>query len=161
MANLNQAEFQRAVALLAHEMGLQRLRDRFVKYNALVTRRKVASPEVLADQLYMLSSGLRRQVPATYAFHAVWSEALTAKLGEDGEKNLEKMADAVNACLGPDEAILPDKSAELDDALAAYEAALSTAVGSEMARMDMLLKAVPAVAEKLRALPPAALPHEA
>jgi hypothetical protein len=158
MAVLTQKEFQRAIALLADEMGLQRLRDRFVRLNALVTRRKVASPESLADQLYMLSAGLRRQVPATYAFHAVWGESVNAKLGEDGEKNLEKMAEAVNACLSDKDEILADKTAELDTALAEYEQALSTVVGAERARMDMLLKAVPAIADKLRTAP---MPQEA
>jgi len=153
MAQLTQKEFRNAITLLANEMGLQRLRDRFVKLNALVTRRKVASPDSLADQIYMLSSGLRRQVVATYAFHAVWSEHLQAKLGEDGEKHLEKLAEAVNACLGEDEQIVADKAAELDAALAEYETALIAAVGVDLARMDMLMKAVPAVAEKLRAAP--------
>lgn len=153
MAVLTQKEFQRAIAMLAEEMGLQRLRDRFVRLNALVTRRKVASPESLADQLYMLSAGLRRQVPATYAFHAVWGESVNTKLGEDGEKDLEKMAETVNACLGDKDEILPDKAAELDAALAEYERALSTVIGAEKARMDMLLKAVPAIADKLRTAP--------
>jgi hypothetical protein len=159
MAVLTQKEFQRAIGLLAEEMGLQRLRDRFVRFNALVTRRKVASPEALADQLYLLSAGLRRQVPATYAFHAVWGESLNAKLGEDGEKNLEKLAEAVNACLGEKDDVVPDKAAELEAALTEYERALTAAVGPEKARMDMLMKAVPAIAEKLRATPlPAAAP---
>ena len=153
MAVITQKEFQQAITMLADEMGLQRLRDRFVRLNALVTRRKVASPESLADQLYMLSAGLRRQVPATYAFHALWAESLNAKLGEDGEKNLEKMAEAVNACLGDKDEILPDKTAELETALADYERALSAVVGPERARMDMLLKAVPAIGDKLRAAP--------
>jgi hypothetical protein len=150
MAVLTQKEFQRAITLLADEMGLQRLRDRFVRLNALVTRRKVASADSLADQLYMLSAGLRRQVAATYAFHAVWGEAVNQKLGEDGEKNLEKLAEAVNACLGEKDEILADKAAELETALAEYERALSAVVGAEKARMDMLLKAVPAIADKLR-----------
>jgi len=153
MAFLTQKEFQHAIALLAGEMGLQRLRDRFVQLNALVTRRKVASPESLADQLYMLSAGLRRQVPATFAFHHLWTESINAKLGEDGEKNLEKMAEAVNACLGEKDEIIPDKAAELETALVEYERALSAAVGGEVARMDMLMKAVPAIAERLRAAP--------
>jgi hypothetical protein len=158
MAVLTQKEFQRAITILADEMGLQRLRDRFVRLNALVTRRKVASADNLADQLYMLSSGLRRQVAATYAFHALWGESVNAKLGEDGEKDLEKMAETVNACLGEAEEILPEKAAELDAALVEYERALSAVIGVEKARMDMLLKAVPAVADKLRAAP---LPLEA
>jgi hypothetical protein len=154
MAQVTQAEFQQAIALLANEMGLQRLRDRLVRLNAFVTRRRVASPEALADQLYLLSAGLRRQVPATYAFHTVWTENVNAKLGEEGEKKLEKLAEVVNACLGSGDEILPDKAGELDTALAEYERALSDAVGHEVARMDMLLKAVPAIAEKLRATPP-------
>ena len=153
MAHLTQVEFQHAITLLADEIGLQRLRDRFVRLNALVTRRKVASPQALADQLYLLSAGLRRQVPATYAFQVVWSESLNTKLGEDGEKHLEKIAEAVNACLGPNEEILPDKAADLEAALAEYKRALSAAVGEEMARMDMLLKAVPAIAARLRTAP--------
>jgi len=156
MAYLTQMEFQRAIELLSTEMGLQSLRDRFVHFNALVTRRKVASAESLANQLYMLTSGLRRQVPATYAFHAVWSERVNAKLGEDGEKTLEKMAEAVNACLGEHDQVLPEKAAELDTALAEYERTLGAAVGVETARMDMLMKAVPAVATKLRAASPPA-----
>jgi hypothetical protein len=157
MAHLTQREFEQAIALLAKEIGLQRLRDRFVQLNALVTRRKVTSPEHLADQLYLLSAGLRRQVPATYAFHHLWTEHLNTKLGEDGEKALEKLAEAVNACLGEKETIVPERAADLDSALAEYERSLSGAVGAEMARMDMLLKAVPAIAEKLRAAPSAAV----
>jgi hypothetical protein len=153
MAQLTQKEFQHAVALLANEMGLQRLRDRLVRLNGLVTRRKVASAESLADQLYMLSSGLRRQVPATFAFYALWNDSLHDKLGEDGEKQLEELAEAVNACLAEDSAIVPEKEAELDAAIARYDQTLSAVVGAEVARMDMLLKAVPAVAAKLRALP--------
>ena len=120
MAQLTQTEFQQAIALLANDMGLQRLRDRFVRLNGLVTRRKVASPQALADQLYLLSAGLRRQVPATYAFHAIWGEQVSGKLGEEGEKNIEKIAETVNACLGDDESILPEKAADLDSALAEY-----------------------------------------
>jgi len=151
MALLTQREFQRAIAVLAEQKGLQRLRDRFVQLNALVTRRKVASPESLADQLYMLSSGLRRQVPATYAFHAVWTEEMNTKLGEDGEKKLEAVAQQVNACLSDADEILPDKVSDLDTALAEYQGILSAVAGPEMARLDMLLKAVPVVAEKIRA----------
>ena len=153
MAQLTQKEFQHAIALLAGEMGLQRLRDRLVRINALVTRRKAASAESLADQLYMLTGGLRRQVPATFGFYALWNETLHAKVGEEGEKHLEQLAEAVNACLGDDDAIRDEKAADLDAALAEYEGALATAAGPELARTDMLLKAVPAVATKLRAAP--------
>jgi hypothetical protein len=153
MAHLTQKEFQHAIRLLAGELGLQRLRDKLVRINALVTRRGVSSPEMLAEQLYMLTSGLRRQVPATVGFYAVWNETLHSKLGEEGEENLEKLAEKVNACLDEKDGILADKATEIDAALAEYEQALSQAAGPQLARMDMLLKAVPAVAEKLRAAP--------
>jgi len=156
MAYLTQKEFHRAVELMAQETGLQRLRDKLVRLNALVTRRKVASSEVLADQLYMLTGNLRRQVPATFAFHHLWGESLQAKLGEDGEKNLEKLAEPINACLTESDEINPEKAADLDAALATYQQALSAAVGPDVARIDMILKAVQAVADKLRAAEPAA-----
>jgi hypothetical protein len=161
MANLTQKEFQEAVALLAEAMGLQRLRDKLVRFNGLVTRRRAASPESLADQLYMLSGGLRRQVPATFAFYAVWNEQLHDKLGEEGEEHIEKLAEAVNVCLDEHDGIVADKEAEIDGALGAYQAALAEAAGPAVARLDMLLKAVPAVATRLRATPPAAEPTDA
>lgn len=152
MAHLTQAEFHQAIELLAQEAGLQRLRDKFVRLNALVTRRKVASADALADQLYMLTGNLRRQVPATFAFHHLWGESLQAKLGEDGEKNLEKLAEPINACLDEHDEIVPEKLADLDAALAVYEQALTAAVGPQVARLDMILKAVQAIADKLRAM---------
>lgn len=156
MANLTQKEFHEAIELLAQDIGLQRLRDKLVRLNAFVTRRKVASAEALADQLYMLTGNLRRQVPATFAFHHLWGEALQTKLGEDGEKNLETLAEAINACLGENDEIIAEKTSEIDAALATYEQALSASVGPQIARLDMILKAVPSVAEKLRAAEPVA-----
>ncbi|MBI4518553.1 MAG: hypothetical protein HY699_22370 [Deltaproteobacteria bacterium] len=150
MAELTAAEFTKAITLLADEMGLQRLRDKLVHLNALVTRRKLPSAAALAEQLYMLSAGLRRRVPATYAFHTLWTERLTAKLGEEGEKKVEQLAEGINACLDEREQIIPEKAAELEAALAAYEQALAEIVGNDSARLDMILKAVPAVATQLR-----------
>jgi len=150
MAELTSAEFSRAIAILADEMGLQRLRDKLIRLNALVTRRKIPSPAALADQLYMLTAGLRRQVPATYAFHALWTERINTKLGEDGEKEIEKLAEGINACLDGKDQIITDRTTDLQTALATYRQALATAVGEETARLDMILKAVPAVAKQLR-----------
>jgi len=150
MATLTAAEFSRAVTLLSEQLGLQRLRDRLVRLNGLVTRRGVPSAAALADQLYTLTGGLRRQVPATFALQAIWGETLNPKLGEDGEKKFEQLAEAINACLDDREQIISEKASDLDTALAAYEQALAEVVGAEAARLDMLLKAVPAVASKLR-----------
>ncbi|GIW45061.1 MAG: hypothetical protein KatS3mg077_2343 [Candidatus Binatia bacterium] len=151
MAQLTAAEFREAVFLLARELGAQRLRDRLVQVGALVTRRGKADPDRLAEQLYLLSGGLRRQVPATIGFFAIWNNTLHQKLGEEGEERLEKLAEKVNACLDERDTIIPDKEAELEPALLEYEAALRASVGAELAYFDMLLKAVPAVAERLRA----------
>lgn len=153
MAHLTQNEFQRAIEILADEMGLQRLRDKLVKLNGLVTRRKVASPESLASQLYMLSSGLRRQVPSALAFQAIWAESIHDKVGEEGEENLEKLGEKVNECLDEKDDIKADKQPDLDSALKEYADALAATVGAEKARIDMLMKAVPAVAERLRREP--------
>jgi len=150
MAHLTQNEFQRAIQILTDEMGLQRLRDKFFRLNGLVTRRKVASAESLAAQLYQLSSGLRRQVPSALAFQAIWAESIHDKLGEDGEENLEKLGDKVNECLGDDDQVKSDKEADLESALKEYETTLASTIGSEKARLDMLMKAVPVVAERLR-----------
>lgn len=151
MAYLTPQEFTRTIQLLADDLGLQRLRDRFVRLNALVTRRRVASAERLADQLYLLTGGLRRQVAATLALHSIWTEQINGKLGEEGEKELEELAKGVNECLGDDDRVVAEKAAELDAALQRYEERLVAAVGAERARIDMLLKAVPEVADRVRA----------
>ena len=150
MANLTQSEFERAIQLLAEAQGLDRLRDKFFRLRGLVTRRGFKTADLLAKQVYTLSSGLRREVPSTYAFQAIWGEHLGAKLGEDSEERFEKLAEAVNTCLDDREQIAEGKADELVAALAAYEAALAEGVGKEMARLDMLMKAVPAIAEILR-----------
>jgi len=153
MASLTPEEFAQTVRCLADDLGLQRLRDKLVRLGALVTRRRVASPEVLADQLYTLTGGLRRQVAATLALQSLWSEQMTEKLGEDGEKELEQLAEKINGCLGERDSIKPEREAELDDLLREYDRQLAEKIGAERARIDMLLKAVPSVAAKLRAVP--------
>jgi hypothetical protein len=153
MANLTPDEFAQVVRGLADDLGLQRLRDKLVRLNALVTRRRVASAEALADQLYMLTGGLRRQVAATIALQSLWAEQMNQALGEEGEKALEGLAEQINGCLGEHDRVAPEKEAELDGLLHQYEQRLAEKVGGERARIDMLLKAVPDVAARLRAMP--------
>jgi hypothetical protein len=150
MAQLTAGEFTQAIAALAEHHGVERLRDKLARMNAFTSRRGLNSAAAIAERLHMLSGGLRRQVPATYAFSSLWSEMVSTRLGEDGEKQLETLAEAVNACLGEDDAVVPGKERELDAALAAYRTALAGATGADVARLDMLLKAVPAVAERVR-----------
>jgi len=151
MANLSEAEFGRAMQVLVDHYGLERLRDRFAKMGAFTSRRGLNTPAALADRVYRLSGGLRRQAMPSFAFTTLWGEMLQAKLGEDGEKRLEQLADKVNACLTTDEQIVEGKDEDLDRALAEYGEALTVAAGADVARADMLLKAVPAVAGRLRA----------
>jgi len=159
MAQLSSGEFSEAVTALATHYGIERLRERLVAMTAFTSRRGLNSASAIADRLHVLTGGLRRQVPATYAFSTLWNEMVGARLGEDGEKRLETLADEVNACLDEGEGIVAGKEADLDRALAAYREALAAATGPEVARLDMLLKAVPAVAERMRQAPGEAAPE--
>lgn len=156
MAQLTQAEFTEAVAALAEHHGVERLRDRLARLNAFTSRRGLNSAAAIADRLHLLTGGLRRQVPATYAFSSLWGEMIAARIHEEGEKRLEALADEVNACLAPDESVVAGKEADLDHALARYREVLESLTGPTVARLDMLLKAVPAVAERVRAASAAA-----
>ena len=154
MANLTDAEFNQAVQAMVDHYGLERLRDRFAKMGAFTNRRGLNTPAALADRLYRLTGGLRRQALPTFAFSSLWGEMLQAKLGEEGEKKLEALADKVNECLTKDEQLVEGKEEDLERALADYRAALAEVAGDEVAQADMLLKAVPVVAERLRAATP-------
>jgi hypothetical protein len=150
MANLTPGEFSEAVSSLASHFGVERLRDRLAKMNAFTSRRGLNTPAAIAERLHLLSGGLRRPVPATYAFSTVWNEMVQARLGEEAGKRLETVVEQVNACLAEDESIVSGKEDALDQALTTYRDVLAAATGPEVARIDMLLKAVPAVAERVR-----------
>lgn len=156
MAQLTAAEFADAVTALAEHHGVERLRDRLARMNAFTSRRGLNSAAAIAERLHVLTGGLRRQVPATYAFSSLWSEMVAERLGEDGEKRLEGLAEEVNACLGERDDVVPGKEEALDQALTTYRDTLAAATGAGVARLDMLLKAVPAVADRLRREPAAA-----
>jgi len=159
MAFLTAEEFGAAIGVLVEHHGVERLRERLARLNAFTSRRGLNSGTAIADRLFALSGGLRRQVGATFAFTSLWQELVGARLGEAGEKQLEGLAEAVNACLAPDDTIVAGKEADLDRALAAYREALAGVAGPAVARLDMLMKAVPAVADHLRATPVAPVPE--
>ncbi len=161
MANLTTAEFTEAVTVLADRIGVARLRDRLAQHGAFKSRQGLNSAEAIAERLYRLTGGLRLQVAATYVFSSLWSEMVNEKLGEEGAKQLDTLAEQVNACLGEHDTLVPGKEEELDRALVAYRDAVAAATGPEVARLDMLMKAVPAVAERLRAAPASAAASEA
>ncbi|HWP66616.1 MAG TPA: hypothetical protein VNO26_11960 [Candidatus Limnocylindria bacterium] len=152
MALLTHPEFRAAVEVLCEHFTLPRLRDKLASVGAFTSRRGLNSPAELAERLFKLSGGLRLQGRATYGFSLMWGEMLSARLGEEGEKKLEELADRVNACLDEHEALIPGKEAELEAALAEYHRALAAAVGERAARLDMTLKAVPDVVEHVRRL---------
>jgi len=68
MAHLTPAEFTQTVEALAAHFGVEQLRERLAKMNAFTSRRGLNTPAAIAERLHLLSGGLRRQVPATYAF---------------------------------------------------------------------------------------------
>lgn len=157
MANPTGQELRDAVALIAERIGYGKLHERLIRLNAFVSRRMPPTPAVLADRIYSLTAGLRRQVPATLAFHTVWSEAFGRDIGEENDDKLAAIADRINATLTPDErAVREGQTAELEAAIGEYEAILAGAIGPQAARLDMLLKAVAPVAELLRRRPLAA-----
>lgn len=143
-----------AVGIVAERMGYGKLYERLVHLNAFVSRKRPPTPAILADRLYNLSGGLRRQVPATIAFHTVWAESIGRSIGEEHDKTLEGIAERINATLTSDEqSVQPDKHDELATALDEYERVLVGIIGPEAARLDMIMKAVPVVADTLRARP--------
>jgi len=153
MAQITQAEFNQAIEALAAHHGVERLRDHLARMNAFTSRRGLNSAGAIAERLYLLTGGLRRQVPGTYAFSSLWADMVGKRIGEDGEKRLEAIADEVNACLAPDDSVVAGKEEALDEALAHYRQALEELTGAAVARIDMLLKAVPAVADRMRQSP--------
>jgi len=159
MANPTGQELRDAIAVVTERIGYAKLYDRLVRLNAFVSRRKPPTPDALADRIYNLTSGLRRQVPATVAFHTVWAETVGESIGEETTKTLESIADRINATLTDDErAVREDRVSELETALDEYERLLTARVGPPAARFDMLIKAVNPVADRLRRRP---LPPEA
>ena len=154
MAAPTPEELRTAIGLLAEHMGYGKLHERLVRLNAFVSRRKPPTPAILADRIYSLSGGLRRQVPATLAFHTVWSESFTNTIGEENDKKLGEIADRINATLTEDErGVREGREAELDTALGEYEAIVAGVIGPQATRLEMLLKAVAPVAARLRARP--------
>ena len=91
MAFLTAEEFGAAIGVLAEHHGVERLRERLARLNAFTSRRGLNSAPAIADRLFALSGGLRRQVGATFAFTSLWQELVGARLGETGEKRLETL----------------------------------------------------------------------
>ena len=158
MANLSLDEFERCLGLLAEGGTPEKLRDKLARLNAFHSRRGMNSLHALAERLFALSSGLRRDVPAARAFHALWAEHVGTKLSRKAGEKLDELADKVNENLEENGAVKDGRSDELAASVAEYEELLARKVGGPTARLDTLQKAVPAVAELLRAKPLLDLP---
>jgi hypothetical protein len=156
MASLTTQEFNDAVATLVDHFGVERLRDKLATIGAFQSRKGLTSAAAIADRLHRLSGGLRLPVAATYAFSHVWGQMLSDKMGggEETEKTIEGLAEQVNACLDEKEHVVPGKEGDLDAALFAYRDAVAKSLGDKVAHYDMLLKSVPAVADRVRATAP-------
>src|SRR3989442_12168223 len=89
MALLTAAEFTEAVSALAAHYGVERLRERLARLNAFTSRRGLNTAAVLAERLHLLTRGLRRQGPATYAFSPLWNQMAGSPLGGEGENRAE------------------------------------------------------------------------
>src|SRR3989442_10700345 len=120
MAFLTAEEFGAAIGVLAEHHGVERLRERLARLNAFTSRRGMNDAAAIADRLFALSGGLRRQVAATLAFTSLWQELVGARLGEADEKRLAGLADEANACLAAGDAIVPRRDRELDRSLTAH-----------------------------------------
>ena len=156
MATLTTPEFTEAVTALAEHYGVERLRDKLADIGAFKSRKGLTSSAAIAERLQRLSGGLRLPVAATVAFSHLWGEMLSAKLGsEEAGKAIEELAEKVNECLDEKEQITAGREADLDAALASYREAMAKTTGPTVAHLDMLLKSVPPVAERVRANAPA------
>lgn len=153
MANLSLDEFERCLAQLADGGSPDRLRERLARLNAFHSRRGLNSLRAISERLYTLSSGLRRDVPASRAFHALWAEHVGTKLSRKTGEKLDQLADKVNENLHDDGTVKEGHEEKLAAAVNEYEELLARKVGGETARLDTLQKAVRVVAAMLRAKP--------
>lgn len=158
MANLSLDEFESCLGLLAEGGTPEKLRDKLARLNAFHSRRGMNSLHALAERMFALSSGLRRDVPSARAFNALWAEHVGTKLSRKSGEKLDELADKVNENLHEDGTVKDGCSDSLKASVDEYEELLARKVGGATARLDTLQKAVPAVAEMLRAKPLLDLP---
>ena len=153
MANLTMEEFEQCLTVLAAGGPAEKLRDQLCRLNAFHSRRGLNNLKTISSRLYQLSSGLRREVPATHAFQALWAEHVGKRLNETVGEKLDDLADKINENLEDSGVIKDGCDDSLKAALDEYEELLARRIGGEAARLDTLQKAYPGVAEILRATP--------
>ena len=151
MAHVTSAEFDTIIRLLSDHYGLPGLHERLLKANALVSRKRPPRWQPLANQLYQLSAGLRREHPARYAVEVLWQELVSETVGDDRQETLNRLAEGINTCLTETLDVVPEKHADLIAALGAYHRALAEAASADVAYTEVVLRASTGVAEFLRA----------
>jgi hypothetical protein len=150
VAQLTPDEFRELTAELVTRHGLRAVQERLAKTNVVVSRRGISSEAAIARTLYGLTAGLAREGVATHVVVSLWEEGLGAALDEQGGRALEDLASQINACLTPKFEEDPERAPELEAAIESYRGKLAERVGDGAARLTMLMRAVPAVARRVR-----------
>ena len=150
MAQLTAQEFTDLISTLVEHMGMAQFHTKLLRANALVSRKRPASVEALAHQLYQLSAGLRRDHAARYVVEVLWQEMVAGQIEEEPGKTVETLAEQVNACLGERLEVVPEKEPQLLSALGAYYQAIAGLTTRETAHLEMLMRATTSVSAFLR-----------
>ena len=150
MAHVTSREFDTIIQLLTEQYGLSTLHARLLKANALVSHKRPARWQPLANQLYQLSAGLRREHPARYAIELLWQELISETTEGVQRETFDTLAEGINACLTEKFAVIPNRQTHLIAALGAYHHALAGVASADVAYLEILLRASNDVAQFLR-----------
>ena len=150
MARLTADEFETLIELLSGRLGLGKLHSRLLRAGALVSRKQPVSVSALARRLYQLTSGLGRDHPARVGLELLWREDMAERMDDDGNRQIEAIGGRINACIEGDRHVVPGKRDDLLAALEDYYRVQRAAAGDEAAYLEMVMRAVPAVAEIVR-----------
>ena len=150
MAHVISREFDTLIQLLTEQYGLNALHARLLKANALVSHKRPPRWQPLANQLYQLSAGLRREHPARYAIEMLWQELISEATEGVEQETFDTLAERINACLTEKFEVIPDRQTDLIAALGAYHHTLASVSSADIAYIEILLRASKDVAQFLR-----------
>ena len=150
MAHVTSGEFDTLIQLLTEQYGLSALHARLLQANALVSHKRPARWQPLANQLYQLSAGLRRDHPARYALEMLWQEMISGTTESVEQETFDALAERINACLTEKFEVIPDRQTDLIAALGAYQHTLASVSSADIAYIEILLRASKDVAQFLR-----------
>ncbi len=150
MAHVTSREFDTLIQLLTEQYGLSALHARLLKANALVSHKRPTRWQPLANQLYQLSAGLRREHPARYALEMLWQELISEATEGVEQEVFDALAERINACLTEKFEVIQDRQTDLIAALGAYHHTLASVSSADVAYIEILLRASKDVAQFLR-----------